>query len=82
MRTQATLQKWGNSLALRLSGTLKTIPQFEEGEVVNIDVTEQGLAISKVEKKQFTEAELLQGLSAYSAHADELIAPTDRELDF
>lgn len=82
MRTQATLQKWGNSIALRLSGNLKSIPQFEEGDVVDVEITEEGLHIRKAEKKNVTEADLLMGLSAYTAHADELVKPTDRELDF
>ncbi|WP_186369588.1 transcriptional regulator [Yersinia alsatica] len=82
MRTQATLQKWGNSVALRLSGNLKTIPNFEVGDTVDIDISEQGLVIQKVVKKPLTEASLLAGLTAYTAHADELAQPTERELDY
>ncbi|HDL8052635.1 TPA: transcriptional regulator [Yersinia enterocolitica] len=82
MRAQATLQKWGNSVALRLSGNLKTIPNFEVGDTVDIDISEQGLVIQKVVKKPLTEESLLAGLSAYMAHADELTHPTERELDY
>ncbi|CRX47305.1 transcriptional regulator [Yersinia enterocolitica] len=82
MRAQATLQKWGNSVALRLSGNLKTIPNFEVGDIVDIDISEQGLVIQKVVKKPLTEESLLAGLSAYKAHADELTHPTERELDY
>ncbi|HDM8436816.1 transcriptional regulator [Yersinia enterocolitica] len=82
MRVQATLQKWGNSVALRLSGNLKTIPNFEVGDTVDIDISEQGLVIQKVVKKPLTEESLLAGLSAYMAHADELTHPTERELDY
>lgn len=82
MRTQATLQKWGNSVALRLSGNLKTIPNFEVGDTVDIDISEQGLVIQKVVKKPLTEESLLAGLAAYTAHADELAQPTERELDY
>ncbi|CNB87284.1 ChpR family protein [Yersinia frederiksenii] len=82
MRTQATLQKWGNSVALRLSGNLKTIPNFEVGDTVDIDISEQGLVIQKVVKKPLTEESLLAGLTAYTAHADELAQPTERELDY
>lgn len=82
MRTQATLQKWGNSIALRLSGNLKSIPQFEEGDVVDVDISEEGLHIRKAEKINITEADLLSGLTAYTAHADEMAEPTDRELDY
>ncbi|HDL8239444.1 TPA: transcriptional regulator [Yersinia enterocolitica] len=82
MRVQATLQKWGNSVALRLSGNLKTIPNFEVGDTVDIDISEQGLVIQKVVKKSLTEESLLAGLSAYTAHADELTHHTERELDY
>ncbi|CNI06165.1 AbrB/MazE/SpoVT family DNA-binding domain-containing protein [Yersinia pekkanenii] len=82
MRTQATLQKWGNSVALRLSGNLKTIPNFEVGDRVDIDISEQGLVIQKVVKKPLTEESLLAGLTAYTAHADELAEPTEREFDY
>ncbi|MBW5810699.1 transcriptional regulator [Yersinia kristensenii] len=82
MRAQATLQKWGNSVALRLSGNLKTIPNFEVGDTVDIDISEQGLVIQKVVKKPLTEESLLAGLNAYTAHVDELTHPTERELDY
>ncbi|CNH23315.1 ChpR family protein [Yersinia thracica] len=82
MRAQATLQKWGNSVALRLSGNLKSIPNFEVGDTVDIDISEQGLVIQKVVKKPLTEESLLAGLTAYTAHTDELAQPTERELDY
>ncbi|EFP2749322.1 transcriptional regulator, partial [Salmonella enterica] len=40
MRTQAVLQKWGNSIALRLTGNLKTVPGFEAGDRVDIEINE------------------------------------------
>ncbi|AKP32558.1 cell growth regulatory protein MazE [Yersinia aleksiciae] len=82
MRTQATLQKWGNSVALRLSGNLKTIPNFEVGDTVDIDISEQGLVIQKVAIKPLTEESLLAGLTEYTAHADERVDPTEREFDY
>ncbi|MCL2895347.1 AbrB/MazE/SpoVT family DNA-binding domain-containing protein [Brenneria tiliae] len=82
MRTQAVLQKWGNSIALRLSGNLKTIPNFEVGDTVDIEISEKGLIIQKAVKRQLSEADLLAGLSAYSAHADELAAPSDGEVTY
>ncbi|MCL2899847.1 AbrB/MazE/SpoVT family DNA-binding domain-containing protein [Brenneria tiliae] len=82
MRTQAVLQKWGNSIALRLSGNLKTIPNFEVGDTVDIEISEKGLIIQKAMKRQLREADLLAWLSAYSAHADELAAPSDGEVTY
>ncbi len=82
MHAQAVLQKWGNSIALRLSGNLKTIPHFEAGDTVDIEIGEQGLTIRKAAKPRFTEADLLLGLTPHAAHADEHITPAGRELDF
>ncbi|MCT8341355.1 transcriptional regulator [Photorhabdus kleinii] len=82
MRTQAVLQKWGNSIALRLSGNLKKIPNFEAGDIVNINISEEGLIIQKAVKKRLTESDLLNDLSAYTAHADELAAPNHKELNY
>ncbi|MCA6219409.1 AbrB/MazE/SpoVT family DNA-binding domain-containing protein [Photorhabdus antumapuensis] len=82
MRIQAVLQKWGNSIALRLSGNLKTIPNLETGDIVNINISEEGLIIRKAVKKRLTESDLLNSLSAYTAHADELAVPNHKELNY
>jgi len=81
MHTQAVLQKWGNSIALRLSGNLKTIPHFAAGDTVDIEITERGLFIQKATVHPLSEVDLLCGLTAYTAHADEQIVPIGRELE-
>ena len=67
MQVQATIQKWGNSLALRLTGQLRTIPHFEENMRVNIEIQEEGIQVrparDKLKKKLFREADLLRGLN-------------------
>ncbi|HGG6071807.1 TPA: transcriptional regulator [Salmonella enterica subsp. diarizonae] len=82
MRTQAVLQKWGNSIALRLTGNLKTVPGFEAGDRVDIEINEAGLAIQKATGQHLSESELLSGLSPYMAHADEITAPVSGEVDY
>lgn len=76
MKIQTTIQKWGNSLAIRITGPLKTVPHFTENMTVEIDVTKNGLTIHPVTKKQklhlFKESQLLKGLTAKKAHADEI----------
>ncbi|WP_246769512.1 hypothetical protein [Escherichia sp. E2593] len=47
MRTQVVLQKWGNSIALRLTGNLKTVPGFSVGDIVNVEISEKGLFCRK-----------------------------------
>ena len=73
-----SIQKWGNSLGLRISGAMKTIPQFEENMQVIVEVSEKGLYVYPKPKKltardilPFTEEELLEGLTPYLGHADE-----------
>jgi len=83
MRIQSKIQKWGNSLALRLTGPVRTIPQFEVDMVVNIDIKEDGISIHPVKtttkKLPFSEKDLLKGLDAKTAHADALTTLTPRE---
>ena len=78
MKTQAKIQKWGNSLGLRISGPMKTIPHFTENMTVIVDITEKGITVSPMPKKivkilPFTEEELLRGLNTYTGHTDEIL---------
>ncbi|MER2474711.1 AbrB/MazE/SpoVT family DNA-binding domain-containing protein [Photorhabdus laumondii] len=58
----------------------KTIPNFEAGDAVNIEISKQGSIIQKAVKKRLTESDLLNGLSAYTTHADERATPGNQEL--
>ncbi|EHJ6868230.1 transcriptional regulator [Escherichia coli] len=82
MRTQVTLQKWGNSIALRLTGNLKTVPGFSAGDVVDVEISEKGLIVEKPVRPRLTEAVLLAGLTPFSAHADEVATLLDKESEF
>jgi antitoxin MazE len=77
VRIETNIQKWGNGLALRVSGIMRDIPHFAEGTKVVVDVTEDGFTVKKLEpqhkkKLQFSEKELLNGLTRFSIHADEI----------
>jgi antitoxin MazE len=86
MEVQTEIKRWGNSLALRVSGIMAEIPGFKEGMKVTVEVTEEGLTVKPVPEEvregslPYSERELLQDLDAESAHADELAQPTGREL--
>lgn len=85
MHVQTKIKKWGNSLALRLSGPMVLLPHFKENMLVDVRVTESGLEIKPVvlkkqKKLPFSEADLLEGLTAKHAHADTLVIPTKKEL--
>lgn len=86
MKIQTTIQKWGNSLAVRITGPLKTIPHFSADMPVEIDVKETGLTIRPIARQKrkilhFTESQLLKGLTAKNAHADEVADIYDQEFD-
>lgn len=85
MKVQSTIQKWGNSLAIRITGPVKTIPHFVANMPVEIDVRENGLTVRpillKKKKLLFSEAQLLEGLTAKKAHADEVPVIHGREFD-
>lgn len=84
MKVKAKIQKWGNGLALRVSGPMRDVPKFKEGSVVEVEVSEEGLVIkkNKVSLFPFTEEEILADLTPESAHADLVINPIGKEFDY
>jgi len=74
----AKIQRWGNGLGLRISGIMREVPHFEPGAKVTVEVFEDGFTVKKVVENKssklfpFTEEQLLSGLDANTAHADEL----------
>jgi len=84
MKIRTSIQKWGNSLAIRITGPLKTIPHFTANMPVEIEVNEHGLKISPiaVPKKKLNllnETQILKGLTAKKAHTDEIADIHHRE---
>lgn len=66
MKVRSTIQKWGNSLAIRITGPLKTIPHFTANMPIEIEVNEKGLTIRPITPKKkklilFSETQLLKG---------------------
>ena len=86
MKIHTTIQKWGNSLAIRITGPLKTIPHFTANMSVEIEVNEKGLTIHPLIPKKrklllFNEAQLLKDLTAKNVHADEIVEIHHREFE-
>ena len=83
MQVRTEIKKWGNSLALRVTGLMATVPNFSAGDPVTVEVSERGLVIQPVKRRSepliYTERELLAGLTPETAHADELTHLTDIE---
>jgi antitoxin MazE len=86
MRVDAEIKKWGNSLALRITGVMAELPRFSAGTKVTVEVTEEGFIVKKVAKAKlklklpYSEKALLAGMTPAKAHADELAIPRLREV--
>ena len=86
MKIETEIKKWGNSLALRVSGVMAELPGFTEGTRVSVDVSEEGLVIKPVPAEiaeprlPYSEKTLLANITPATAHADELATPTGAEL--
>jgi antitoxin MazE len=86
MKVESEIKKWGNSLALRVTGIMAELPNFEDGTKVIVEVSEEGIMVKPMpspgRKRQlpYTEQELLADLTPQSAHADELAAPLAIEM--
>ena len=51
MKIETEIKKWGNSLALRVTGIMAEIPQFEAGTRVTVDVSSEGLVVKPTIEK-------------------------------
>ena len=84
----AVIQSWGNSLGLRITRALSEAAHLERGTVVTVAVVDGGLLIKPKPKPKpgkpwafpYSETELVRGLDAAKAHADELPAILASEL--
>lgn len=80
------IQKWGNGLALRVSGGMRDIPHFVEGTEVDVEIFEEGFLVKKSllkENKMFpySESQLLACLNEATSHSDLLTNPLSNEIE-
>lgn len=86
MKVETEIKKWGNSLALRVSGIMAEIPGFAAGTRVTVEVSEDGLVIKPTPTEvaepslPYSEKELLADITPEKAHADAIANPNSREL--
>ena len=68
MRVQ--VQKWGNSLALRIPKPFAEDTEVQEGTIVDLSVSEGRLVIVPVRKKQVTLRQLLAKVHRGNLHGE------------
>ncbi len=79
MRTQ--VQKWGNSLALRIPKPLAADLELEEDSTVDLSLVDGVLVVTPVAEPEETLEELLEGVSESNLHGEvDTGAPVGREV--
>jgi antitoxin MazE len=79
MRTQ--IQKWGNSLALRIPKSFAAESNIDEGSTVDLSVAEGKLIINPISEPEYTLDELLAGITKENMHAEvDMGIPIGKEL--
>lgn len=65
-----TVQKWGNSLAVRIPRSLARETRLSSGRAVELTVRSGKLVISAAERRPFTLEELLKGVTRGNRHGE------------
>ncbi|MFA5629944.1 MAG: AbrB/MazE/SpoVT family DNA-binding domain-containing protein [Porticoccaceae bacterium] len=87
---ETEIKRWGNSAAVRLPSKILASAQLEVASPISLKVVDGKIIIEASTEKParrrltlpYSEKELLEGLTPYSAHADELAALDDGESGF
>jgi antitoxin MazE len=85
MKLETELKKWGNSLALRVTGVMAELPKLREGSKVIVEVSEEGFMVTPVKEEvlspqlPYTEKELLADMTPHTSHADSLAIVSSKE---
>jgi len=67
---ETNIQKWGNSLGVRLPKSIADNKSLKAGSRVVVTETKTGIAIEVVKKKRPTLDELLKGITKDNLHAE------------
>ncbi|MEW6207974.1 MAG: AbrB/MazE/SpoVT family DNA-binding domain-containing protein [Acidobacteriota bacterium] len=67
---KAQIQKWGNSLALRIPRSFASESNIEQGSVVDLTVVEGKLIVEPVSRNKYTLEQLLEGVSRKNIHRE------------
>lgn len=64
------IQKWGNSLALRIPKAFAFQSKIKEDEYVNLILDENRIVIEPEEEKKYSLKELLSGVNKSNLHSE------------
>jgi antitoxin MazE len=70
------VQKWGNSLAVRIPKPLAEDAEVKEGTVLNLAVSEGRVVATPVERKKLSLKQLLAKVTRKNLHAEVDLGPS------
>jgi antitoxin MazE len=68
---KATIRKWGNSPALRISSSIMELAQLSVNQTVNINVVKGKIIVEPVAPKNTRLEDLLAGITSDNIHGEE-----------
>jgi len=77
---QTKVQKWGNSLAVRIPKTFADDLRLSNGGTVEIKESPGGLTISPVKKVELTLKDMLAGITEENLHSETDFGQAGKEL--
>jgi len=72
---QARIQKWGNSLAVRIPKTLATEAQLSQEAIVELAVAKGKLIIAPIKKQKYKLEELVSRITDENIHKEDIWGP-------
>ena len=70
MRIEATVAKWGNSLAVRLPQPITKQAKLSEGDSVSLEVSAEGDIVLRPARPKYELTSLLKGVTAKNLHTE------------
>ncbi len=72
---QAKIQKWGNSLAVRIPKILATEAHLGQEEVVDLAVEKGKLIIAPVKRQKYSLKDLVSKITSENIHREDIWGP-------
>ena len=78
---KATIQKWGNSLALRIPKSFAAHSRIEQGSVVDLSLDKGRMIVEAAKEQEYSLEELLARVTRNNLHSEvDFGAPVGKEV--
>ena len=67
---QTKIQKWGNSLALRIPKSFAVNVNLKQNELVDLSIEKDKIVITPITENEYSLDELLEGVSENNLHTE------------